>query len=126
METTLIEFNKSKTLLATFSSTLNSIKVWTLLNEEYVFEITDDLKILNFCWCSSQNANYLITLTTSVLNIWDVEFGQIKCNYEIDYPVLNMISMDLLAETPQVILFAAEKKVKIYDLINRKRRILSL
>jgi transducin (beta)-like 1 len=42
LETTLIEFNKSKTLLASFSGTLNVIKIWTLLNEEYVFEITDD------------------------------------------------------------------------------------
>lgn len=53
LETSLIEFNQSKTLLASFSSLLNNIKVWTLLNEQYVFEITDDSKILNFCWCSS-------------------------------------------------------------------------
>ncbi len=30
LETSLIEFNSSKTLLASFSSTLNMIKVWTL------------------------------------------------------------------------------------------------
>lgn len=46
LDTTLVEFNKSKTLLASFSSSLNNIKVWTLLNDQYVFEITDDLKIL--------------------------------------------------------------------------------
>lgn len=42
----MIEFNKTKTLLASFSSTLNVLKIWTLLNDEYVFEITDDSKIL--------------------------------------------------------------------------------
>lgn len=53
METTHIEFNKSKTLLASFSGTLNNIKIWTLNDSEFLFEITDDSKILDFCWCSS-------------------------------------------------------------------------
>ncbi|CAD8190714.1 unnamed protein product [Paramecium pentaurelia] len=121
LETTLIEFNKRKTLLASFSSTLNIIKIWTLQNDDYVFEITDDQKILQFCWCSSQNANYLITLTSQTLNIWDVEFGQIKSTYEIDFNVINMVSMDLLNDTPQVVLIG--EKVVLYDLINKKRRV---
>ncbi|CAK72878.1 unnamed protein product (macronuclear) [Paramecium tetraurelia] len=121
LETTLIEFNKRKTLLASFSSTLNVIKIWTLQNDEYVFEITDDQKILQFCWCSSQNANYLITLTSQTLNIWDVEFGQIKSTYEIDFNVAKMVSMDLLNDTPQVVLIG--EKVVLYDLINKKRRV---
>lgn len=126
METTSMEFNKSKTLLATFSSSLNNLKVWTLQSEEFVFEISDEQKIMEFCWCSSQNANYLITQTTSALNIWDVEFGQIKCTFEVDARVLSMTSLEMMADSPQVVLMLPEKKLIIFDLLNRKRRLLSL
>lgn len=55
VETNLIKFNLSKSLLATFSKVLNNIKIWSFQSDQYIFEITDDQKLNNFCWCSSRN-----------------------------------------------------------------------
>ena len=50
-----------------------------------------------------------------------MEFGQIKCTYDVDCGVQRMLSMDLLADSPQVLLVG--EKVMLYDLMNRKRRV---
>lgn len=49
-----------------------------------------------------------------------------KCSYSIEDKISSLVSLDMLGESPQVALTTADNKIIVYDLINRKRRVIQL
>ncbi|EGR29560.1 hypothetical protein IMG5_153320 [Ichthyophthirius multifiliis] len=117
--------NYNSSLLATFSSQENTVKIWTFSEQSYVLEFVDEEQIQYYSWGKTTSGNIIITMTEKIIKIWDVEFGELKWNLDLQERIIDFCIMESIKKLDRLVVFTENQGVyKIGKHINFKTKIL--